>query len=60
MSLFAGTPLRRVGIASAAMKARSRTGASLKQFHDAFVAQGGLPIPLVRRIRFRARPAASR
>jgi uncharacterized protein (DUF885 family) len=39
---------------------RSRTGASLKQFHDAFVAQGGLPIPLVRRILFRERPAASR
>lgn len=39
---------------------RSRTGASLKQFHDAFVAQGGLPIPLVRRILFRDRPAASR
>jgi uncharacterized protein (DUF885 family) len=29
---------------------RERTGASLKQFHDAFVAQGGLPIPLVRKI----------
>jgi uncharacterized protein (DUF885 family) len=27
--------------------------ATLKQFHDAFVAQGGLPIPLVRRILFR-------
>jgi uncharacterized protein (DUF885 family) len=27
--------------------------ASLKQFHDAFVAQGGLPIPLVRKILFR-------
>jgi uncharacterized protein (DUF885 family) len=27
--------------------------ASLKQFHDAFVAQGGLPIPLVRQILFR-------
>jgi uncharacterized protein (DUF885 family) len=39
---------------------RSRTGVSLKQFHDAFVAQGGLPIPLVRRILFRERPAASR
>jgi uncharacterized protein (DUF885 family) len=36
---------------------RSKTGASLKQFHDAFVAQGGLPIPLVRRILFR--PAAA-
>jgi uncharacterized protein (DUF885 family) len=29
---------------------RAKTGASLKQFHDAFVAQGSLPIPLVRRI----------
>ena len=36
---------------------RSKTGASLKQFHDAFVAQGGLPIPLVRQILFRE-PAA--
>jgi uncharacterized protein (DUF885 family) len=33
---------------------RTKTGASLKAFHDAFVAQGGLPIPLVRRILFRA------
>ena len=31
--------------------------ASLKQFHDAFVAEGGLPIPLVRQILLR--PAAS-
>ena len=29
---------------------RKKTGASLKQFHDAFVSQGSLPIPLVRRI----------
>ncbi|MEO8191293.1 MAG: DUF885 domain-containing protein [Acidobacteriota bacterium] len=29
---------------------RAKTGGSLKQFHDAFVAQGGLPIPLVRRL----------
>jgi uncharacterized protein (DUF885 family) len=27
-----------------------KKGATLKQFHDAFVAQGALPIPLVRRI----------
>jgi uncharacterized protein (DUF885 family) len=27
--------------------------ASLKQFHDAFVSQGGLPLPLVQRILFR-------
>jgi uncharacterized protein (DUF885 family) len=32
---------------------RARKGASLKAFHDAFVAQGGLPLPLVRRILFR-------
>jgi uncharacterized protein (DUF885 family) len=31
---------------------RSRKGASLRQFHDAFVAQGGLPIPLVKKILF--------
>jgi uncharacterized protein (DUF885 family) len=30
-----------------------RKGATLKQFHDAFVAQGGLALPLVRRILFR-------
>jgi uncharacterized protein (DUF885 family) len=30
-----------------------KKGATLQQFHDAFVAQGGLPIPLVRRILFR-------
>jgi len=29
---------------------RARTGRSLRDFHDAFVAQGGLPLPLVRRI----------
>jgi uncharacterized protein (DUF885 family) len=27
-----------------------KKGASLKEFHDAFVAEGGLPIPLVRKI----------
>jgi uncharacterized protein (DUF885 family) len=27
-----------------------KKGATLKQFHDAFVSQGALPIPLVRRI----------
>jgi uncharacterized protein (DUF885 family) len=32
---------------------RAKKGATLKQFHDAFVAQGGLPIELVRRILFR-------
>jgi len=30
-----------------------KKGASLKAFHDSFVAQGGLPIPLVRKILFR-------
>jgi len=30
----------------------SKKGATLKQFNDAFVAQGALPIPLVRRILF--------
>lgn len=39
---------------------RAKTGASLKQFHDAFVAQGGLPIPLVRRILLRPPAAAAR
>ncbi len=29
---------------------RTKTGASLQQFHDVFVAQGALPIPLVRRL----------
>jgi uncharacterized protein (DUF885 family) len=32
---------------------RKATGATLKQFHDAFVAQGALPIPLVRKILMR-------
>jgi uncharacterized protein (DUF885 family) len=39
---------------------RARTGATLKGFHDAFVAQGGLPIALVRRILFRPAETASR
>jgi len=30
-----------------------KKGATLRQFHDAFVAQGGLPIPLVRKLLFR-------
>ena len=30
-----------------------KKGGTLQQFHDAFVAQGGLPIPLVRKILFR-------
>ncbi len=32
---------------------RRRRARALQQFHDAFVAQGGLPIPLVRQILFR-------
>ncbi|MGE5277975.1 MAG: DUF885 domain-containing protein [Acidobacteriota bacterium] len=32
---------------------RKAKGASLQQFHDAFVSQGALPIPLVRKILFR-------
>ena len=39
---------------------RAKKGASLKQFHDAFVAQGGLPIELVRRILFRPASTAAR
>ena len=39
---------------------REKKGASLKQFHDAFVAQGGLPIDLVRRILFRPSTSAGR
>jgi hypothetical protein len=39
---------------------RSKTGATLKGFHDALVAQGGLPIPLVQRILFRPAGTASR
>jgi uncharacterized protein (DUF885 family) len=31
---------------------RARTGGSLRAFHDAFVAQGGLPLPLMRRVMF--------
>lgn len=32
---------------------KARKGGTLRDFHDAFVAQGGLPIPLVRRILLR-------
>ena len=32
---------------------RARTGKTLRDFHDAFVAQGALPIPLVRELLFR-------
>jgi uncharacterized protein (DUF885 family) len=39
---------------------RAKKGATLKQFHDAFVAQGGLPIELVRKILFRPSSSAVR
>ena len=39
---------------------RAKKGATLKQFHDAFVAQGGLPIELVRRILFRPASTGAR
>lgn len=39
---------------------RAKKGATLKQFHDAFVAQGGLPIELVRRILFGTSDRAAR
>ena len=32
---------------------RAKKGGTLRDFHDAFVSQGGLPIPLVRKILFR-------
>ncbi|WP_165220546.1 DUF885 domain-containing protein [Aquisphaera insulae] len=32
---------------------RAKKGGTLRDFHDAFVAQGGIPLPLVRRILFR-------
>ncbi len=40
-------------------KYRSARGATLRNFHDAFVAQGALPIPLVERILFRERGQAT-
>jgi uncharacterized protein (DUF885 family) len=36
---------------------RAQRGGSLRDFHDAFVAQGALPIPLVRKILLRDRPS---
>jgi uncharacterized protein (DUF885 family) len=52
--------LGKLMIAELSNEYRAKTGASLKGFHDAFVAQGGLPIPLVRRILLRPPAAASR
>jgi uncharacterized protein (DUF885 family) len=37
---------------------RARTGGSLRAFHDAFVIQGGLPLPLMRRVLLPAAAAA--
>ena len=45
---------------SAGTEYRSRTGADLKGFHDAFVAQGGLPIALFRGILFRPAETGAR
>lgn len=52
--------LGKLMIQELASEYRAKTGASLKQFHDVFVAQGGLPIPLVRRLLFRDGAAAAR
>jgi uncharacterized protein (DUF885 family) len=52
--------LGKLQIGELADEYRAKTGRSLKQFHDAFVSEGGLPIPLVRRILFRAPATASR
>jgi uncharacterized protein (DUF885 family) len=45
--------LGKLQIQELAREYMDRKGATLKQFHDAFVAQGGLPLPLVRKILFR-------
>ena len=45
--------LGKLEIQEIAREYRSKKGATLKQFHDAFVRQGGLPIALVRKILFR-------
>jgi hypothetical protein len=45
--------LGKIEILELSREYRTKKGASLKQFHDAFVAEGALPIPLVRRIMFR-------
>ena len=42
--------LGKLMIQDLAAEVMQKRGWSLKQFHDAFVAQGGLPIPLVRRL----------
>jgi uncharacterized protein (DUF885 family) len=40
-------------IQALAAEYRTKKGGTLREFHDAFVRQGGLPIPLVRRMLFR-------
>jgi len=45
--------LGKLEIQDLAREYMSRKNATLKQFHDAFVAQGALPIPLVRKILLR-------
>jgi uncharacterized protein (DUF885 family) len=45
--------LGKLEIQELAAEYMKKKGATLKQFHDAFVAQGALPIPLVRRILLR-------
>ncbi len=45
--------LGKLEIQDLAREYMARKGASLRQFHDAFVAQGPLPIPLIRKILLR-------
>ena len=45
--------LGKLEIQELAAEYMKKKGATLKQFHDAFVAEGGLPIPLVRKILLR-------
>jgi uncharacterized protein (DUF885 family) len=45
--------LGKIEIMELAREYQEKKGATLKQFHDAFVSEGALPIPLVRRIMFR-------
>ena len=42
--------LGKLMIQDLAREYREKKGATLKQFHDAFVSQGGLPIPLLRKL----------
>jgi uncharacterized protein (DUF885 family) len=45
--------LGKLEIQELATEYMKKKGATLKQFHDAFIAQGALPIPLVRQILLR-------